>query len=304
GAPGREGSWRSSLTGTPLPNTRTWPITARTPLPNVAPVHVSRSLPSLPRIRRTVPTTTSETQRSKPSDLTEIGPGVAVVRPRTDSFCVVQNWFRAAARLLRVRTASTDLERNAAICSRVTGLAGSYVVAVVPVVIARVKTSITKGQKASGATSKNGPQVPESLPAAPPRNAAARAAAARIFFRVEEAFLIALELPDLVGENEGDPEAPAVAARSEGPGSGARREGADRRQVRGLPERHAVAVEVRYEDSLPVEGRYRRAVQAVAGQRLKDGPGRRANDRDAERKHRNGGPDVGPVEDRKSREFT
>ena len=64
-------------------------------------------------------------------------------------------------RLARFKVLSTERERNAAIARRLTPAEGSKVVAVVPVVMPRVKSSSTKGQKASAAASVKGPQVPE-----------------------------------------------------------------------------------------------------------------------------------------------
>src|SRR5262249_53538304 len=77
------------------------------------------------------------------------------------------------------RARSTVRERNVAIWSRETVLAGSYVVGVVPVVMPSVKISRTNGQKNPSVTSVNGPHAPKATPVAPPRTEAVKAATTR-----------------------------------------------------------------------------------------------------------------------------
>ena len=75
------------------------------------------------------------TQTSAPSHLTICGSNPTVVNPTAASARVVQNRPSAARLLPRLRTPSTDRDRNAAIWRRETLAEGSKVVAVVPVVM-------------------------------------------------------------------------------------------------------------------------------------------------------------------------
>src|SRR5215471_7486010 len=152
----------------------TLPIARRRSWGKSAPVHVRSTLPSLARTRETEPLA-SETQTLVPSLWTFSGAAETVAIERAWMFCGVQKRFMAIRRLPRCRTPSTVRERNAAIWRRLTLLAGSKVVAVVPVVIPRVKISNTNGQKASAATSVKGPQVDSAEPAPPVNTVAARA---------------------------------------------------------------------------------------------------------------------------------
>src|SRR5262249_22308979 len=119
------------------PETKTRSIADSAANGNDVPVQVSRSLPSLPRTRETELPVKFGTQTSAPSQAGIWGAAPTVVKPRTVSFCGVQNLSSAARRLPRFNAPSTVRERKAAIWSRVTLPAGSYVVAVVPVVIPR-----------------------------------------------------------------------------------------------------------------------------------------------------------------------
>src|SRR5262249_5350186 len=131
------GSMRYTRPGLMLAATRTLPIAASAAVALVAPVHVPSSRPSLPRTRETVPAVELGTPTAAPSDRRSLGPAPTVVRPSAVELWEVQNWSRAARRLPRFKAPSTVRERNAAIWRRETLAAGSYVVAVVPVVIPR-----------------------------------------------------------------------------------------------------------------------------------------------------------------------
>src|SRR5262249_18754605 len=163
------GAWEGSIMwrrpGFVNPFAKTRPIAMTIGADNsVADVHVPRSLPSEARTRdRLEP----DTQTSAPSNFVKLGLESTVVWGRTAPAFGVENCPSAARRLPRFRTASTLRERKAAIWRRLTLPAGSYVVAVVPVVIPREKISRTKGQNTSAATSVNGPQGAKGVSPAP-----------------------------------------------------------------------------------------------------------------------------------------
>src|SRR5262249_23296409 len=91
----------------------------------VAPVQVSRILPSLPRTRVTDPSLKLVAHRSLPSDLTHWAPLGRLVNARTVSFWDVQNRLSTALGPPRFRALSTVIERNFAIWRRVTLPPGS-----------------------------------------------------------------------------------------------------------------------------------------------------------------------------------
>src|SRR5262245_24828606 len=96
------------------------PMAGRTPTAEEAPVHVSRSFPSLPRTRETELLLELATQRSAPSDLTRAGRLPTVVRPSATLTCAVEvcreeNLSSVARRLTRFNAPSTVSERNFAI---------------------------------------------------------------------------------------------------------------------------------------------------------------------------------------------
>src|SRR5262249_47493201 len=120
-----DGSMEYIVPGLVKPVMTTRPIAIVAQNAWAAPVHVSRSFPSLARTRLTVPGVELGTQTSAPSERGYCGLTPTVVSPRTVEFCVVQNWSRIARRLPRLRTPSTVRERNAAIWRRDTLDAGS-----------------------------------------------------------------------------------------------------------------------------------------------------------------------------------
>src|SRR5262249_5395736 len=104
---------------------KTFPIATSGCSTLVAPVQVSRSLPSLALTRAIVALLKLAAQISAPSDLAHWAPLARLVRGSTVSFCGIQNFPAAALGLPRFRTESTVRARKAAIWRRVTLAAGS-----------------------------------------------------------------------------------------------------------------------------------------------------------------------------------
>src|SRR5262249_27880734 len=120
------GSIRKSCPELEFPVTKTRPIATSTPYAANAPVHVSSSLPSLPRTRETVPPPPKfATHRSAPSDSTSLGVLPTAVSPRTPLLWGVQNCFKAARRPPGCSVRSPVRDKTAAICGRGTLPAGS-----------------------------------------------------------------------------------------------------------------------------------------------------------------------------------
>src|SRR5262249_42982196 len=118
-----------------MPATKILPIADRTPCPLDAPDQLPRTRPSLACTAVTAPPV-CERHVASPADSTNCGAAAgSVVSPKAVASLVVQFWRCEARRLAFRRAVSTVRERNAAIWRRVTGLEGSYVVGVVPVVI-------------------------------------------------------------------------------------------------------------------------------------------------------------------------